>query len=61
MRNSSNDQAMTLMSSCSDARPPPDRGVPPRTVDDQIFTSVEEALHGVFLKRVRDLMDRDSG
>jgi branched-chain amino acid transport system permease protein len=33
------------------------RGVPPRAVDDQIFTSVEDALHGVFLKRVQDLMD----
>ena len=33
------------------------RGVPPRTVDDQIFTSAEAALHGVFLKRVQDLMN----
>jgi branched-chain amino acid transport system permease protein len=33
------------------------RGVPPRVVDDQIFTSVEDALHGVFLKRVQDLME----
>jgi len=33
------------------------RGVPPRTVDDQVFKAPEEALHGVFLKRVRDLME----
>jgi branched-chain amino acid transport system permease protein len=33
------------------------RGVPPRVVDDQVFKTPEEALHGVFLKRVRDLMD----
>jgi branched-chain amino acid transport system permease protein len=33
------------------------RGVPPRAVDDQVFASEQDALHGVFLKRVRDLMD----
>lgn len=33
------------------------RGVPPRAVDDQIFTTVEDALHAVFLKRVQDLME----
>jgi branched-chain amino acid transport system permease protein len=33
------------------------RGVPPRAVDDQIFTSAEDALHGVFLKRVQELME----
>ena len=33
------------------------RGVPPRAVDDQVFTSPEAALHGVFLKRVQDLME----
>ena len=33
------------------------RGVPPRAVDDQVFTTAEEALHGVFLKRVQDLME----
>ena len=33
------------------------RGVPPRAVDDQVFTSEQDALHGVFLKRVQDLMD----
>ena len=32
------------------------RGVPPRAVDDLVFKSPEEALHGVFLKRVQDLM-----
>ena len=33
------------------------RGVPPRVVDDQVFRTPEEALHGVFLKRVQDLME----
>ncbi len=33
------------------------RGVPPRAVDDLVFKSPEEALHGVFLKRVQDLME----
>src|SRR5882672_7130569 len=33
------------------------RGVPPRAIDDQVFTSPEAALHGVFLKRVQDLME----
>ncbi len=33
------------------------RGVPPRVVDDQVFTTPEAALHGVFLKRVSDLRD----
>ena len=33
------------------------RGVPPRAVDDQVFTTPDEALHGVFLKRVQDLME----
>jgi len=33
------------------------RGVPPRAVDDQAFTTPEDALHGVFLKRVQDLME----
>ena len=33
------------------------RGVPPRVVDDQVFRTPEEALHGVFLKRVQDLRD----
>ena len=33
------------------------RGVPPRAVDDQVFATPEDALHGVFLKRVQDLME----
>ncbi len=33
------------------------RGVPPRIVDDQVFNAQEEALHGIFLKRVQDLID----
>ena len=33
------------------------RGVPPRAVDDQVFTTPDDALHGVFLKRVQDLME----
>ncbi len=33
------------------------RGVPPRAVDDQMFTTPEDADHGVFLKRVQDLME----
>jgi len=31
--------------------------VPPRAIDDQVFTSPETAMHGVFLKRVQDLME----
>ena len=33
------------------------KGTPPRDVDDVIYTSKDEALHAVFLKRVQDLMD----
>jgi branched-chain amino acid transport system permease protein len=33
------------------------RGVPPRVVDDQVFHTPDEALHGVFLKRVQGLME----
>jgi branched-chain amino acid transport system permease protein len=33
------------------------RGVPPRVVDDQVFATPEDALHGVFVKRVQDLME----
>jgi len=33
------------------------RGVPPRVVDDQVFATPEDALHGVFLKRVQDLQE----
>jgi branched-chain amino acid transport system permease protein len=33
------------------------RGVPPRTVDDRLYKVPEDALHGVFLKRVHDLLE----
>lgn len=33
------------------------RGIPPRVVDDQVFATPEAARHGVFLKRVQDLME----
>jgi branched-chain amino acid transport system permease protein len=33
------------------------RGMPPREVDDQSFFTLEEAYHGVFLRRVRDLLE----
>lgn len=33
------------------------RGVPPRAVDDRVYTTPEDALHAVFLKRVQDLME----
>ena len=32
------------------------RGIPPLVIDDQVFTTVAEAQHGVFLKRVDDLL-----
>lgn len=32
------------------------RGVPPKILDGPVFGSEEEALHGVFLARVRDLL-----
>ncbi len=32
------------------------RGVPPRILEDERFSSEEEAQHGIFLRRVRDLM-----
>jgi len=32
------------------------RGVPPRVLDEPRFGTPDEALHGVFLSRVRDLM-----
>ena len=34
-----------------------ERGVPPRSVDDTLYASEGEALHGVFLKRVHDLLE----
>lgn len=33
------------------------RGLAPRLVDDQVYATPEEAQHGVFLKRIRDLLD----
>jgi branched-chain amino acid transport system permease protein len=32
------------------------RGVPPKILDDQRFTSEQDLQHGIFLRRVRDLM-----
>lgn len=32
------------------------RGVAPKVLDEPIFASKEEALHGVFCARVRDLL-----
>ena len=33
------------------------RGVPPRLVDDQVYGSLPEAFHAVFLRRCQDLLD----
>ena len=33
------------------------RGVPPRAIDDKIYVSPAEAHHGVFLRRVQDLLE----
>jgi branched-chain amino acid transport system permease protein len=33
------------------------RGVPPRVVEDKIYMSPEQAYHGVFLRRVQDLLE----
>ena len=33
------------------------RGEPPRVVDDKEFKMIEDAYHGVFLKRISDLME----
>ena len=30
-------------------------GVPPRVVDDRTYTSVNDAYHAVFLRRINDL------
>ena len=32
------------------------RGVPPRVVDDQVYPTVDDAYHAVFVKRVQDLL-----
>ena len=33
------------------------RGVSPRLVDDREFATLDEAYHGVFMRRVHDLME----
>ena len=33
------------------------RGVPPRVVEDRIYPTPKEAFHGVFLRRVQDLLE----
>ena len=33
------------------------RGVPPRVVEDKIYPSIKEAFHGVFMRRVQDLLE----
>jgi branched-chain amino acid transport system permease protein len=33
------------------------RGVAPRLVEDKVYPSVAEALHGVFLRRIQDLLE----
>lgn len=33
------------------------RGTPPEVREEPVFATEEEAIHGVFLARVRDLMD----
>lgn len=34
-----------------------ERGEPPRIVDNNEFKTIEDAYHGVFLKRISDLME----
>jgi branched-chain amino acid transport system permease protein len=31
--------------------------VPPRVVEDKIYSTQKEAFHGVFLRRVQDLLE----
>jgi branched-chain amino acid transport system permease protein len=33
------------------------RGVAPRIVEDRIFATEEAAYHGVFLRRIQDLLE----
>jgi branched-chain amino acid transport system permease protein len=33
------------------------RGVPPRVVEDKVYSTPKEAFHGVFLRRVQDLLE----
>ena len=30
-------------------------GVPPRVVDDRIYSTIDDAYHAVFLRRINDL------
>lgn len=34
-----------------------ERGTPPRSVDNKGYETIEDAYHGVFLKRIHDLME----
>jgi branched-chain amino acid transport system permease protein len=34
-----------------------ERGVSPRVVEDKEYATIEEAYHGVFMRRVYDLME----
>ena len=34
-----------------------ERGTPPRSVEDKKYETIQDAYHGVFLRRVRDLME----
>ena len=40
---------------------PTERGGSPRAVDEATFDTLEAAYHGVFLKKIEDLMDLDNG
>lgn len=33
------------------------RGVPPRVVEDKLYPSQDDAYHGVFMRRVQDLLE----
>ena len=33
------------------------RGMPPRTVDDKVHGTLDEAYHAVFLRRINDLLE----
>lgn len=36
-----------------------ERGKPPEVMDEPVYASEEEAMHGVFLKRVEDILGSD--
>lgn len=40
---------------------PTERGARPRDVDGEAFDTLEAAYHGVFLRKIKDLMDLDNG